>query len=214
MSSNDSQLFQTAIKLAQEATALDNEKKYEEAYNKYVAATESLLEFKKFNKNQKLIQLADQRATQYINRAKILKETLSKKQKVKTGGEGKKPDSSKKPASGDGSNKSGEENEESEDEKELRSQIQGSIVTEKPSVTWADVAGMNDAKQALREAVVLPGLHPELFKGARKPWKGILLFGPPGCGKTLLAKAAANECSSTFFSADSATLMSKWLHSR
>ncbi len=50
-------------------------------------------------------------------------------------------------------------------------------MTEKPTVTWLDVAGMEDAKQALRESVVLPLMHPELFKGARKPWQGILLFG-------------------------------------
>ena len=99
----------------------------------------------------------------------------------------------------------------SDDEKELRKTIEGTIITERPTITWGDVAGMEVPKQAIREAVVLPMSHPELFKGARKPWRGILLFGPPGCGKTLIAKAAANECGVQFFAADSASLVSKWL---
>jgi vacuolar protein-sorting-associated protein 4 len=212
VSNTDSELFQTAIKLAQEATALDNAKKYEEAYNKYISAAESLLEFKKFNKNPKLVQLADQRANQYISRAKILQETMTKKQKVRTGSAGSKAEPGTKIPGAEGTDKEGGTTEElSDDEKELRAAIEGSIITEKPSVTWADIAGMEDAKQALREAVVLPMARPDLFTGARKPWRGILLVGPPGCGKTLLAKAAANECNTTFFSADSATLVSKWL---
>jgi vacuolar protein-sorting-associated protein 4 len=214
MSTTDSELFKTAIKLAQEATVFDNDKRYEEAYAKYVAAADALMEFKRFNRNPKLIQLADQRAKQYVERAKILHDTINKKQKVKAGGPQSKSGDSKSPKNaGSGENKGdGDSSEESSDEeKELRAAIEGSIVTEKPTITWADVAGMEDAKQALREAVVLPMAHPELFKGARKPWRGILLFGPPGCGKTLLAKAAANECNTTFFAADSATLMSKWL---
>jgi vacuolar protein-sorting-associated protein 4 len=213
MSNTDSQLFQTAIKLAQEATALDNAKKFEEAYNKYLAAAESLMEFKKFNKNPKLVQLAEQRANQYIQRAKILHDSINKKQKIKTGAGDKKvskPSGEKSNLPGENKGEEGEE-EIDEEEKELRATIAGSIITEKPTITWNDVAGMADAKQALREAVVLPLMHPELFKGARKPWRGILLFGPPGCGKTLLAKAAANECDTTFFAADSATLVSKWL---
>jgi vacuolar protein-sorting-associated protein 4 len=149
VSNTDSELFQTAIKLAQEATALDNAKKYEEAYNKYISAAESLLEFKKFNKNPKLVQLADQRANQYISRAKILQETMTKKQKVKTGSAGAKSEPGTKTSGAEGTDKEGSISEElSDDEKELRAAIEGSIITEKPSVTWADIAGMEDAKQA------------------------------------------------------------------
>ncbi|KAJ8343907.1 hypothetical protein SKAU_G00312360 [Synaphobranchus kaupii] len=88
----------------------------------------------------------------------------------------------------------------------------GAIVMEKPNVRWSDVAGLEGAKEALKEAVILPIKFPHLFTGKRTPWRGILLFGPPGTGKSYLAKAVATEANnSTFFSVSSSDLMSKWL---
>jgi vacuolar protein-sorting-associated protein 4 len=77
-------------------------------------------------------------------------------------------------------------------------------------VKWSDVAGLEGAKDALKEAVILPIRFPQFFVGKRKPWKGILLYGPPGTGKSYLAKAVATEADSTFFSVSSSDLVSKW----
>src|SRR5256712_176495 len=85
------------------------------------------------------------------------------------------------------------------------------VYVEVPSVQWADVGGLTDVKQELQEAVEWPIKKPEVFKriGIRPP-KGILLFGPPGCGKTMLARAVATESEANFISIKGPELFSKW----
>jgi SpoVK/Ycf46/Vps4 family AAA+-type ATPase len=83
------------------------------------------------------------------------------------------------------------------------------ILNKKPNVTWDMIAGLEDAKKAIEEAAIFPVKRPDLFPLG---WpRGILFFGPPGCGKTLLAAAIATEIDATFYCVDSASVMSKWL---
>jgi spastin len=92
----------------------------------------------------------------------------------------------------------------------IDAQIDSSILTETPNVKWDDIVGLENAKRALQEAVVLPTLRSDLFQGIRSPDRGILLYGPPGNGKTMLAKAAASAAKATFLSVSASSLTSKW----
>jgi len=94
---------------------------------------------------------------------------------------------------------------------DLRDKVLSEIVERKPDVKFSDVIGLKEAKEILREIIIVPNLRPDLFKGLRSPPRGLLLFGPPGTGKTMIAKAVATECKCTFFNISASSLTSKYL---
>lgn len=93
---------------------------------------------------------------------------------------------------------------------ELIEMLERDCVDRCPQVKWDSIAGLEQAKQLLEEAVVLPLVMPEYFQGIRRPWKGVLMFGPPGTGKTMLAKAVATQCETSFFNVSASTMASKY----
>ena len=164
------------------------EEKLEEAVRFYKKAKSSLESLIKFDENKYNIPVYEGKKKDV---EKKIEELESKKKKVaaKEGGGGNDND----------------------EDKALKDQLSGCLVTEMPNVSWDDVAGLENAKQALKEAVILPIQYPQLFEGKRQPWKGILLYGPPGTGKSYLAKAAATETKGRFFSVSAANIVSKFM---
>ena len=164
MSSVDSKLYQYGVQTAKEAVALDSKGQYRQAINLYQRAAEILMQFMKFNKNPQMRSLCQKNIEEYLERAKILKFHLS-------GTRPRKLRHIETPSMSEG-----EEGGKSEtlavssEEQEILDMISGTIVTDSPNVKWNDIAGLDNVKQALREAIVLPIAKPELFTGARRPW--------------------------------------------
>ncbi|MCJ1337103.1 Vacuolar protein sorting-associated protein 4 [Bachmanniomyces sp. S44760] len=201
-----------AIDVVKKAIESDTAGEYEKAYQLYYQSLELFMLALKWEKNAKSKEMIRSKAAEYMERAEKLKTHLAEGDKSNR----KKPaavGSNGKVSSGSGK---GGKNDEDDDEtdpdtKKLRGALTGAILTDKPNIKWEDVAGLEGAKEALKEAVILPIKFPHLFVGKRQPWKGILLYGPPGTGKSYLAKAVATEANSTFFSVSSSDLVSKWM---
>uniref|UniRef100_A0A8C2K6K1 vesicle-fusing ATPase n=1 Tax=Cyprinus carpio TaxID=7962 RepID=A0A8C2K6K1_CYPCA len=191
MAANNNNNLQKAIDLASKAALEDKAENYEEALRLYQHAVQYFLHVVKYEaQGDKAKQSIRAKCAEYLDRAEKLKEYLKKKEKAPA-----------KPVK-----------ESQSSDKGWVLLISGAIVMEKPNIKWNDVAGLEGAKEALKEAVILPIKFPHLFTGKRTPWRGILLFGPPGTGKSYLAKAVATEANnSTFFSISSSDLVSKWL---
>ncbi|CAI7632507.1 unnamed protein product [Penicillium pancosmium] len=197
-----------AIDTVKKAIENDNDGEYEKAYQLYYSALELFMLALKWEKNPRSKEMIRAKAGEYMDRAEKLKNHLA------TPDGGKKPSAvgaNGKVSQGSGKGEKEDDNGEDAESKKLRSALQGAILSDKPNVKWEDVAGLESAKEALKEAVILPIKFPHLFTGKRQPWKGILLYGPPGTGKSYLAKAVATEANSTFFSVSSSDLVSKWM---
>lgn len=200
-----------AIELAKQATAADKAGKYEDAIQLYSNTVEHFMHAIKYEVADKASRdKIRSKVREYLSRAETLKEAIKKRSAKPVKADG---GSDKKDNNGNGESKSDDEDESDDKEtKRLMNQVGGAILLEKPNVKWSDVAGLENAKNSLNEAVILPIRFPRLFTGDRKPWKGILLYGPPGTGKSYLAKAVATEANqSSFFAVSSSDLVSKWL---
>ncbi|CAG8463297.1 20651_t:CDS:2 [Dentiscutata erythropus] len=230
-----------AIEISKKATEEDAKENYEQAYKLYQNALEYfmaaikctspisrwtlLLSIQTYcirflyvnnssidEKNERSKQTIRKKLTEYLERAEKLKEYLNSKEEKQKSRENKPQKKGTKANGGKKKDSSDEEDEEVDaDTKKMREALSSAILSEKPNVHWEDIAGLEAAKDALKEAVILPMKFPQLFTGNRKPWAGILLYGPPGTGKSYLAKAVATESNSTFFSVSSSDLVSKYM---
>ncbi|KAJ3031685.1 UNVERIFIED_CONTAM: Vacuolar protein sorting-associated protein 4 [Siphonaria sp. JEL0065] len=197
-----------AVDIVKKATEEDANQNYEEAYKLYQSSLEYFMMAMKYEKNDKLKETIRKKFTEYLDRAEKLKEFLQKKEKKKPVAAG---NSSAKGSADTDDDDDSKDNKKDAETKKLRDALAGAILSETPNVRWDDIAGLEGAKEALKEAVILPIKFPHLFTGKRVPWRGILLYGPPGTGKSYLAKAVATEAKSTFFSVSSSDLVSKWM---
>src|ERR671921_1017789 len=221
MSLAPQELENSASKYAAEAIRLDSEGSRGMAIQSYQRAIEALVKLVQVYPEYKLNRIYMERASTYQNRIKALEMTLDVTDETPQETSGPAPEESAKghylkqkknsahskvqnPSESsdayDDYNKAGETS---------KSDFDGLLLKEKPEVSWDEVIGLEDAKRAIRESIVYPTKRADLFPLG---WpRGILLYGPPGCGKTLLAAAAAAEIDGYFINVDGASMMSKWL---
>ncbi len=173
-------LKEIATKYARAAVAADRDGDIEAALRNYRRAIDALQKIIKLYPESPVIPLYKEMIKSYSKRIKQLENT----QKETIGA----------PKKNNGDSKSF---------------IEEVMLSRKPSVTFNDIADLEHAKKAIREAIIYPVKRPDLYPLG---WpRGILLFGPPGCGKTMLAAAVANEIDAVFMYVDASNIMSKWL---
>ena len=185
------ELERSASKYASDAIKHDSQGARGMAITNYQKATESLLKLQRLYPDSQLNKIYAERMRSYQNRIKALQSTSSNDVEPVV-------DPSASP-----------EEQKANLANNTKNSFDDMVMKEKPDVRWEDVVGVDDAKNALRESIVYPSKRPDLFPLG---WpRGILLYGPPGCGKTILAAATANELDGYFINVDGSSMMSKWL---
>src|ERR671911_298098 len=221
MSLAPQELENSASKYAAEAIRLDSQGSRGMAINSYQRAIEALVKLVQIYPDYKLNKVYMERANAYQNRIKSLQmshgleeEKLAPTQihsSIKLdppNGHGSKRSTISSSSTTTSTNTSASAKS-SGNVETLKADFDDLVMKEKPKVSWKEVIGLEDAKRAIRESIVYPTKRSDLFPLG---WpRGILLFGPPGCGKTLLAAAAAAEIDGYFLNVDAASMMSKWL---
>jgi len=209
MSLAPQELENSASKYAAEAIRLDSQGSRGMAIQSYQRAIEALVKLVQIYPDYKLNKVYIERANAYQNRIKALQmshgleEERAPNQIDSTPRQEPANGHGSKPSAAAGSSKS------SGNVETLKADFDDLVMKEKPNVSWSEVIGLEDAKRAIRESIVYPMKRADLFPLG---WpRGILLYGPPGCGKTLMAAAAAAEIDGYFINVDAASMMSKWL---
>jgi SpoVK/Ycf46/Vps4 family AAA+-type ATPase len=199
------ELENSASKYAAEAIRLDSQGSRGLAIQAYQRAIEALAKLIQIYPDYKLNKIYMERASAYQNRIKALQissgitdSRTDQNQRMIKSNQQSRVDSN---VSSSGKVDNGTES--------LGAAFDDLVMKDKPHVSWDQVVGLDDAKRAIRESIVYPTKRMDLFPLG---WpRGILLYGPPGCGKTLLAAAAAAEIDGYFINVDAASMMSKWL---
>ncbi|MDQ3947547.1 MAG: AAA family ATPase, partial [Thermoproteota archaeon] len=221
MSLAPQELENSASKYAAEAIRLDSQGSRGMAINSYQRAIEALVKLVQIYPDYKLNKVYMERANAYQNRIKALQMSHGLQEEEKLAptqmnsikldppnGHGSRRSTISSSSSTSSINTSASAKS-SGNVETLKADFDDLVMKEKPKVSWKEVIGLEDAKRAIRESIVYPTKRADLFPLG---WpRGILLYGPPGCGKTLLAAAAAAEIDGYFINVDAASMMSKWL---
>jgi len=190
MSLAPQELENSASKYASHAIKFDSQGARGMAIANYQKAIDCLVRIMRLYPQSKLNPIYNERTKSYHNRIKVLQQTRGVEPAI---------DPKASP----------EEQRTNLKRQQNENDFEDLIMKEKPDVSWEEVVGLDDAKNALFESIVYPTKRPDLFPLG---WpRGLLLYGPPGCGKTILGAATASEIDGYFINVDASALMSKWL---
>lgn len=206
-------VWRTGISKVNQGKLLQDRGKLHEAKQCYEQGLEQLLAAIRLERDQYSKSFMHEQVAQWMQRAEKLKATIASRQPGAASRAGHTPPAPSFVASAPGCAMGFDPGEAGPSGMDpgLRDKILSEILDTCAPQSFDDIKGLDHAKAALREAVVLPSLRPDLYTGLREAPRGLLVFGPPGNGKTLLARVLAHESNATFFSISASSLTSKWV---